>query len=53
MQGFERNRVGRPGPNDSPRGESIFVTWSPKIFHEARDGAPDSLKLTQQSAANF
>ncbi len=24
---------------DSPRGESIFVTWSPKIFHEARCGA--------------
>jgi len=32
--------AGRPGPNDSPRGESIFVTWSPKIYHEARDGAP-------------
>ena len=25
---------------DSPRGESIFVTGSPKIYHEARDGAP-------------
>jgi len=22
--------------NNSPRGELIFVTWSPKIFHEAR-----------------
>ncbi len=32
--------AGRPGPDDSPRGESIFVTWSPKIFLEARDGAP-------------
>ena len=26
--------------NDSPRGESIFVTWSPKIYHEVRGGAP-------------
>ena len=25
---------------DSPRGESILVTWSPKIYHEARCGAP-------------
>ncbi len=32
--------AGRLEPNDSPRGESIFVTWSPKIYHEARDGAP-------------
>ena len=28
--------TGRQEPNDSPRGESIFVTWSPKIYHEAR-----------------
>ena len=26
--------AGRLEPNDSPRGESIFVTWSPKIYHE-------------------
>jgi hypothetical protein len=32
--------AGRQEPNDSPRGESIFVTWSPKIYHEARGGAP-------------
>jgi UDP-3-O-[3-hydroxymyristoyl] glucosamine N-acyltransferase len=27
--------AGRLEPIDSPRGESIFVTWSPKIFIEA------------------
>ncbi|NOR80148.1 MAG: hypothetical protein GQ529_04830 [Methyloprofundus sp.] len=32
--------AGRLEPNDSPRGESIFVTGSPKIYHEARGGAP-------------
>jgi hypothetical protein len=33
--------AGRLEPNDSPRGESIFVTGSPKIYREARGGAPD------------
>jgi len=33
--------AGRLEPNDSLRRESIFVTWSPKIYHEARDGAPN------------
>ncbi len=28
--------AGRLEPIDSPGGESIFVTWSPKIFIEAR-----------------
>jgi len=37
--------AGRLEPNDSPRGESIFVTWSPKIYHEARDGAPNEVSL--------
>ncbi len=32
--------AGRLGPKDSSRGESFFVTWSPKIYHEASDGAP-------------
>ncbi len=27
--------AGRLEPIDSPRGESIFVTWSPKTFIEA------------------
>jgi len=31
---------GRPRPKDSPSGESIFVTWSPKIYHEALADAP-------------
>ncbi len=38
-QDFVRSCGGRgayQGTNDSPRGESIFVTWSPKIYHEAR-----------------
>ncbi len=26
--------AGRLESNDSPRGESIFVTWRPKIYHE-------------------
>ena len=37
--------AGRLEPNDSPRGESIFVTGSPKIYHEARDGAPICIAL--------
>jgi len=28
-------QAGRLEPIDSPRAESIFVTWSPKIFIEA------------------
>ncbi len=35
--------AGRLEPNDSPRGESIFVTWSPKIYHEASDGDCESI----------
>ncbi len=44
MQGFGHSRDGRPGLNDSPRGESIFVTWTPKIFLEAHDGAPEHFR---------
>ena len=33
--GMVETYAGRLGPIDSPRGKSIFVTWSPKIFIEA------------------
>jgi hypothetical protein len=33
--------AGHLEPNDSPRGKSIFMTGSPKIYHEARGGAPE------------
>jgi len=33
--GMVKVYAGRLEPIDSPRGESIFVTWSPKIFIEA------------------
>ncbi len=33
--GIVEEYAGRLEPIDSPRGESVFVTWSPKIFIEA------------------
>jgi transposase InsO family protein len=35
--------AGRLEPIDSQRGESIVVTWSPRIYIEARYGAPITL----------
>jgi hypothetical protein len=47
VEPFEAD-AGRLEPNDSPRGESIFVTGSPKIYHEARGGAPGLFQATKR-----
>ena len=39
--------------NDSPRGESIFVTWSPKIYHEARGGAPIENRIRDRAKYSY
>lgn len=45
--------AGRLEPNDSPRGESIFVTWSPKIYHEARGGALKNVEMDKEMFPSF
>jgi hypothetical protein len=40
MRDSIQKALGRLEPNDSPRTESIFVTWSSKIYHEVYGGAP-------------
>jgi len=47
--GMVKVDAGLSWSNDSPRGESIFVTGSPKIYHEQCGGTPMILALREKS----